>query len=282
MAMKVGCFALIDPFSTLDHQLERIAGWGFKYADVTDNADGASLGSEFGFSAVASLDANPFDLKRLFDKHGLAITSVCAHANLLDPSAPWRYGTHQIMKAVRLAGALGVRHVITTEGEPETEVGQALKDFESVLIIRDKLHEPLRLAADLGVKILLEPHGPLTTSVDHMEWILDLCDSDALAVNLDTGNLWLGGGDVPEFVERLGPRIEHVHWKDMPRELEPQRGTLHGTGMATIPLGAGVVDIASVFEALQKGRFDGHTTLEVAGEENVRKSYDLLKSLGAE
>ena len=35
--MKVGCFALIDPFSTLDHQLERIADMGLKYADVTDS-----------------------------------------------------------------------------------------------------------------------------------------------------------------------------------------------------------------------------------------------------
>ena len=34
--MKVGCFALVDPFSLLDHQLERVAGLGFKYADVTD------------------------------------------------------------------------------------------------------------------------------------------------------------------------------------------------------------------------------------------------------
>lgn len=75
MTIKVGCFALIDPFSVLDHQLERIQGWGFKYADVTDNTDGACLGVEFGFTAVASLDANPFDLKRMFEKHGLTITS---------------------------------------------------------------------------------------------------------------------------------------------------------------------------------------------------------------
>ena len=26
--MKEGCFALVDPFQTLDHQLERIAGLG--------------------------------------------------------------------------------------------------------------------------------------------------------------------------------------------------------------------------------------------------------------
>ena len=54
--MKVGCFALIDPFSTLDHQLERIAGMGFKYADVTDSHPGSSLGRDYGFAATASLD----------------------------------------------------------------------------------------------------------------------------------------------------------------------------------------------------------------------------------
>ncbi len=37
MAIKVGCFALINPFSTLDVQLDQIRDWGFKYADLTDN-----------------------------------------------------------------------------------------------------------------------------------------------------------------------------------------------------------------------------------------------------
>ncbi len=52
--------------------------------------------------------------------------------------------------------------------------------------------------------------------------------------------------------------------------------------MAIIPLGAGVVDIKGTFEALQKAGFDGHTTPEVAGDEAVKKSYDYLKSLGAQ
>ena len=43
MTIKVGCFALVDPFSLLDHQLERVAGLGFKYADVTDNHPGGIL-----------------------------------------------------------------------------------------------------------------------------------------------------------------------------------------------------------------------------------------------
>ncbi len=41
MGIKVGCFALIDPFSALEHQLDRIRDWGFKYADVADSTDGS-------------------------------------------------------------------------------------------------------------------------------------------------------------------------------------------------------------------------------------------------
>jgi len=282
MAIKVGCFALIDPFSTLDHQLSRIKGLGFKYADVTDNSDGASLGVEYGFAAVASLDGNPFELKRLFDKYGLTISTYCAHANLLDPAAPWRYGTSQIIKAVRAAAAMGVKHVVTSEGDPKTEFGHNLTEAEALFSIREKLHEPLRLAEDFGVKILLEPHGRYTDSIDWMEKILELCHSEALGVNMDTGNSWLGGTDPVEMVRRLGSKIEHVHWKDMPAELESKRGTIYGTGMTLVALGAGVVDIKGVYKELVRAGFDGLSTLEIAGDEAVIKSYQYLKSMGAE
>lgn len=279
--MKVGCFALIDPFSVLDHQLERIKGMGFSFADVTDNSDGAELGVGFGFAAVASLDANPFDLKRMFERHGLTITSYCAHSLLLDPPAPWRYGTPQIIKAVRAAAAMGIPHVITTEGEAHTEYGRSLSDEQALFSIRQKLYEPLRMAEDFGVKILLEPHGPYTDSAAHMEKLLDMCNSDALGINLDTGNLWLGGGDPVEFVKRLGSKIEHVHWKDMPADLEAKRGSIFGMGMATIPLGSGAVDIKGAAHALKGAGFDGYTTLEVAGDDALKGSVEYLESIGA-
>lgn len=139
-----------------------------------------------------------------------------------------------------------------------------------------------RAAADHGVKLLLEPHGKYTDSVSGMEKLLDACASDALGVNLDTGNLWIGGGDPVEFVQKLGKKIKHVHWKDMGEEWLSKRGTLYGTGMGLIPLGSGLVDIKGTYAALVKAGFDGHTTLEVAGDEAVMGSYAYLKSLGAE
>jgi len=281
MPITVGCFALVDPFSLLDHQLDRIAGLGFKHADVTDNTDGACLGAEFGFTAVASLDANPHDLKRAFESRGLTITAFCAHASLLDPTAPWRYGTAQIIKAVRAAAAIGVKHVITTEGDPKTPFGHGLSDDEAIFTIREKLHEPLRAAADHGVEILLEPHGRYTDSLEHTERILNVCDSPALGLNLDTGNLWLGGGDPVAYIKAFGSKIKHVHWKDLPKEMESVRGRQFGCGMAVIPLGSGVVDIRGAYRELANAGFHGHTTLEVAGDEAVKSSWEFLKSLGA-
>lgn len=278
--MKIGCFALIDPFSPIEHQLSRIKDLGFDYADITENNDGGTLGTEYGFSATISLDANPYDVHRKFREAGLTPTAYCAHANLLDPVAPWRYSTAQIMKAIKAAALMGIQHVITTEGEPKTEYGHLLTEKEKLFLIRDRLYEPLRLAGDAGVRILLEPHGILTDSVTGMEKILDVLNNpENVGVNLDTGNSWLGGTDTVEFTKRFADKIEHVHWKDLPRDMESQRGKVFGCGMASIPLGSGVIDIAGIYDALISAGFVGNTTLEVAGDESVIQSREYLQSL---
>jgi len=278
--MKVGCFALVDPFQTLDHQLERIAGLGFRYADVTDNHPGGLLGREFGFTATVSLDDNPVDVKRLFSKHNLSITSVCAHASLLDPSSNSKYSTAEIIKAVKLAALMEVEHVITTEGDPTTSWGESLSQEQQVFITAEKLHEPVRLANDLGVSVLLEPHGPLTDSIEGMKSVFDLLGNPSnLGVNLDTGNTWLSGTDPVEYAETFRDKIWHVHWKDLPAEWEEKRGTMYGCGFSPIALGEGVIDIAGVYEIVKNVEY---CTLEVGGDDNVLKSYEYLKSMGAE
>jgi inosose dehydratase len=281
MSIKVGCFALINPFSTLENQLDQIKKWGFSCGDLTDNSDGACLGVEYGFTALASLDANPFDIKRMFEERGLDLSSICGHANLLDPTAPARYGTSQLIKAVKMAGAIGIKHVITAEGEPKTPFGKNLTTAEAIFSIAEKLYEPLKFAEDYGVKILLEPHGHITDSVKLMEEVLARCNSDALGINLDTGNLWLGGGEPLEMIAKLGSKIEHVHWKDLPQEMVEKRGTQFGCGMSLTALGDGVIGIEAIYHALVKAGFDGYSTLEIAGEDAVLKSFGFLKKLGA-
>jgi inosose dehydratase len=277
--MILGCFALIEPFTPLRRQFELIRSLGVEHADLTDNHDGAALGSEYGFAATASLDARPGAFLALAREFGITFTSVCAHANLLDAADPAVYGTTQIVKAIKLARLMGVSQVITTEGDPKTPFGHALTESEQLFSIREKLQTPIAWARELGIELLLEPHGRLTDTVRGMTRILDaLGNPDCVAVNLDTGNSWLGGGDPLEFIRVFRNKIRHVHWKDLSADWTPQRGKLFGCGMGTIPLGDGVVGIPAIVEALRAVGFDGPTTLEVAGADAVRESIRRLRA----
>ena len=277
--MIIGCFALVEPFRSLQRQFEALAELGIRYADLTDNHNGGMLGAEYGFAASASLDAHPGKLRDMVAKAGLTLTSICAHANLLDPPAPDVYGTTEIIKAIRLARDLGVRHVITTESDPKTEFGRGLTPSEQLFAIRQRLYWPILWAEELGVELLLETHGEVTDSVARMGELLDaLGHEDHLGICLDTGNSWLGGAEPLDYIRTFGRRIRHVHWKDMAAEWEPRRGTLHGCGMATIPIGSGVIGIREIVDALKAIGFDGATTLEVAGADNIRVSLERLQA----
>jgi inosose dehydratase len=279
--MKIGCFALVEPFSGMARQFQAIREMGIEYADITDNHDGATLGVEYGFAASVSLDGHPARIRDMAKAAGIRLTAFCAHANLLDPPSPDAYGTFEIIKAIRLARLLGIGHVITTEGEPKTPFGRALSKAERIFAIREKLHAPIEWAEELGVMLLLETHGPVTDSVEDMGLLLEALGHEKhVGICLDTGNSWLGGGEPLEYVKTFGARIGHVHWKDMPRELAAKRGEVFGAGMAVIPLGDGVVGVPEIVKSLKGIGFDGATTIEVAGPENVKLSAKRLREWG--
>ncbi|MEM0964601.1 MAG: sugar phosphate isomerase/epimerase family protein [Verrucomicrobiota bacterium] len=277
--IKIGCFALVNPFSPLDAQFKTIREMGFEYADLTDSHDGALLGNEFGFTAAASLDAHPSRVRKMVEAHQLTLTAVCAHANLLDPTAPDIYGTTQVIKAIRLARDLGVKQVITTEGDPKTAFGEKLSYEERIFSIVEKLYWPVQWAEELGIQLLVEPHGIVTDSVEATTELLErIGKTDTVGLNLDTGNLWLGGGNNFEYIERFADRIKHVHWKDLEAEWEPKRGEQFGCGMGLIPLGDGVIGLPEIAAELKKRGFHGPTTLEVFGEEAVKASAERLQN----
>ena len=281
--MIIGCFALVEPFTPMQRQFQAIQEMGIKHADITDNHDGATLGVEFGFAASVSLDSHPAKIRKMAEDTGITLTAFCAHANLLDPASPDIYGTNEIIKAIRLAHLLGIKHVITTEGDPKSEFGHNLTPAERIFSIREKLHTPILWAEELGVELLLETHGIVTDSVENMGKLLDLLGhEDSVGICLDTGNSWLGGAEPIEFIKTFGKRIKHVHWKDMEADWEEKRGSVYGCGMSVITLCDGVIDIPPIVKALRDVGFDGATTLEIAGPENVKGSVQRLKEWSGE
>lgn len=280
--MIIGCFALVEPFTTMERQFQAIREMGITHADITDNHNGGMLGVEFGFSSSVSLDSHPAKILKMSQAAGITLTAFCAHANLLDPASPDVYGTFDIIKAIRLAHLLGIKHVITTEGDPKTEFGHHLSPAEQIFSIREKLYAPILWAEELGVELLLETHGMVTDSVEKMGTLLDaLGHEKTVGICLDTGNSWLGGADPLSYVQTFGKRIKHVHWKDLPAAWEEKRGTMFGCGMAPIALGDGVINLPPIVKALRDVGFDGATTLEIAGPDNVKRSVERLRAWGA-
>lgn len=275
--IKIGCFALINPFSPLSEQFRAIRELGFDYADLTDSHDGAILGNEFGFTAAASLDAHPSRVREMVQTHNLELTAVCAHANLLDPSSPDTYGTGQIIKAIRLARDLGVKQVITTEGDPKTGFGESLTPEERVFSVVEKLYWPVKWAEELEIELLFEPHGIVSDDIEATAAVLErIGHEETFGLNLDTGNLWLGGGDNFEYINRFASRIKHVHWKDLGVAWEDKRGQQYGCGMGDIALGDGVIGIPEIAAELKCIGFSGPTTLEVFGEDSLKTSAKRL------
>ena len=275
--MKIGCFALVEPFRSLERQFQAIKEMGISCADLTDNHQGGMLGVEYGFAASVSLDSHPAKIRDLAASAGIELTAFCAHANLLDPPAPDIYGTNEIIKAIRLAALLGIKDVITTEGDPKTVFGEHLTRSEQIFAMVEKLRSPVQWAAELGVKLLLEPHGRVTDTIDGMAAVLEkLGHPETVGICLDTGNSWLGGAEPLDYVKTFGKRIQHVHWKDMPESWLPKRGKIYGCGMGVIPLGDGVVGIPAIVKALKQSGFDGATTLEIFGADNVKLSAKRL------
>jgi inosose dehydratase len=279
--MEIGVFLLIEPFASVEVQLQKAKEMGFNHADITDtNAGGSMLGSA-GFSPTVSLDENPFEVKRLFDKYGMTPSTVCAHATLLEPSNPGAYSTAEIMKAIKFAAAIGVKEVITTETDPRSEWAENLTYDQSVFIIAEKLYTPVKMAADYGVHILMEPHGPITDSIQGLKDVFDMLGNpESLGVNLDTGNSWLGGADPVEMAKVFKDKIHHVHWKDLGEEWVAKRGKEFGCGFSTIAMGDGVIDIKGVCEVLKDADI-ASSTLEIVGSEDIlKKSVTFLKSQG--
>ena len=279
--MNIGVFLLIEAFASVEQQLKLAKEMGFTHADITDtNAGGSMLGTA-GFSPTVSLDDNPFEVKRLFAKYGITPSTVCAHAALLEPSNPGVYSTSEIMKAVKFAAAIGIKDIVTTDTDPRSQWACDLSYEERVFIMAEKLHTPVKMAADYGVRILLEPHGPITDSIKGLQDVFDrLGNPESLGVNLDTGNAWLGGADPVEMAKVFKDKIHHVHFKDLEAEWEPKRGTMYGCGFSTIALGDGVIDIKGVCDVLKDVNINS-CTLEIIGSQDILiKSAEYLRQCG--
>ena len=88
--MNIGVFLALEPYTSIERQLQLAKEAGFTCADITDVHEGSSMFNSAGLAATVSLDGDPFATKRLFEKYGITPSTVCVHGALLEPSNPRR------------------------------------------------------------------------------------------------------------------------------------------------------------------------------------------------
>ncbi len=122
------------------------------------------------------------------------------------------------------------------------------------------------ITGEHGLATALHPHwGMAVERPEHIERVLETCP---VGICLDTGHVYLGGGDPVQIARMAGDRVVHVHLKDVdPVMADEVRSGKRPFRQAVIdglfvPLGRGGVDIAGVIRHLERTGFAGWYVLE--------------------
>lgn len=251
--------------------VEKAAEMGFEYIEPMVHF-GRELMSEAGYFHTVSMFDDPYRIKEACDKAGLKISALQSHGPLGRPEVHGEY----IKMAIRVAAEIGVPVVNTDEGVK----AKWTTEEEDHVLIKYTLQEAAFIAERRGVVIGLEPHAQYSKTPDGLDRIYNLVKSPAIGINLDTGNAYLAGQDVYEWLERVAERLVHLHAKDISVEhAEAERGKVTGTPVGCA-CGDGVIDWARVIEIVSKKTpRDIVFSVECGTPDQAQRSLKHLKGL---
>ena len=300
--MKLGFLTAALPGNTLEQaakwgadsgfQAIEIACWPYekaarRYAGVTHiNVDGLDK-------------AKAKEIRKMLDGHGLEISSLAYYPNPLHPDPEHRQTViGHLKKVIEAAALLEVPVVGTFVGKDKDKTVPANMDEYA------KVWPPIvRFAGERGVKIGIE-NCPMLFSYD--EWpgghnlastpsiwrkMWEIIPDDNFGLNLDPSHLILQMIDYERVIREFGPKIFHVHAKDMHIDHEGlyEHGVFAmgmGWQVPRLP-GLGDMDWGKFIAALTAAKYDyvisiEHEDRNFEGDEGLVKrgfylSRDVLK-----
>ncbi|NLL43306.1 MAG: myo-inosose-2 dehydratase [Firmicutes bacterium] len=133
----------------------------------------------------------------------------------------------------------------------------------------DGLHHLGALAHEKGMQIVYHHHmGTGVQTFPEVERLMGATDPELVSLLLDTGHIAFAGGDPVKMIEKFGPRIKHVHFKDLRAEVEQaveteQLSFLQGVkrGVFTVP-GDGRIDFVPIIDGLNEIDYKGWIVVE--------------------
>ena len=240
-------------------------------------ADDVALVADLGFPGIEPYRqlimpyvARPRDLKAILDRHGVTMATCSTggpgqSTDFIDPAARARTIADHLAFARDFLTVFGCRHFkINLGARPPGGPGEA--DLQAIAAA---LNELGRATADLGIRLAPHPHiwGPIERP-EEIRRLLELPDPELVSLTLDTAHVNLGGGDPLAFIAEHYDRIVAIQWKDTRPEYRGYTGPTptqeeHARAILYRDLGAGGVDLPSIWRLLRERGYAGWITLDL-------------------
>lgn len=298
--MKLGFFTAALPGNTL----EQVARWGAESGfEAIEIACWPLEKATRRYAGVTHIDVSTLDkakakeIRKMLDGYGLIISSLGYYPNPLHPDAAHRETViAHLKKVIEAAALLEVPVVGTFIGKDKNKtVPQNLEDYA-------KIWPPIvKFAGERGVRIGIE-NCPMIFSYD--EWpggnnlastpaiwrrMWEIIPDDNFGLNLDPSHLILQMIDYERVIREFGPKIFHVHAKDLHIDHEGlyNHGIFsQGMGWQVPRLpGLGDMNWAKFFAALTAARYDYVVSIEhedrvfEGNEELVKRGFYLSRDI---
>jgi sugar phosphate isomerase/epimerase len=194
------------------------------------------------------------------DLGGLAIASVNAANDFLKPGeSEFSEEVRKTKIVVDTATELGVELVRVFVGEPKE--GMSKQDCRELAI--KGLGEVAEYAERAGKVLALENHGRYSNDFDEETTILEAVGSDALRLNLDSGNYyWFGYtvSEVEHILRKASKLAVHTHLKN---EISANKGERRKPGECTVArLWSGDLDLVGFVTNLRDTGYQGAYSIE--------------------
>jgi inosose dehydratase len=245
--------------------VHELPDWGFRMAPDRVLAEMKSVGldaTELG--PPGYLPEDPRACREMLDRHELRLVAGFFAAVLHDPGA----NTLSVLakQASALASAGAEMLVVAAAMPGDTYDGHPDLSREAWRKLGQTLAEAEDIAAASGLGLAFHPHAG--TAVETREQVERLLNTTDVDICLDTGHLHLGGTDPVQLAKEAGPRITHVHLKDVDLDLASSFRSHVLSYTAAVrrgmyrPLGQGGLDIEAVVRRLQEAGYQGWFVLE--------------------
>ena len=244
-----------------------VPDWGYQMPADRVLREASSL----GLAAVEAgpeglLPGDPAEVSEILAGHGLSLVGGFVPAVLHDPRVRDKE-LAIVQRRAEFFAAAGADVVVLAASTGSADYGGVFElDEGAWLTLFQSLEAVEEICEDYGVAVSLHQHyGTVIERDDHLRRFLE---GSEMGLCLDTGHLVIGGGDPVEIAKLAGSRVNHVHLKDVDREVAArlagreldfkeaaQRGAFR-------PLGEGDVDVGRLLDVLEAAGYSGWYVLE--------------------